>query len=63
MHRGQLCRGRGREYGHGPGFSRPQQRHDRVHYSDCQEPDPDVCDIFLSEHGTTVLHSIHGRIV
>lgn len=48
QHRGQLCRGRsrGRGYGRGRGTDRPPQRHDRVHYPDCQEPDPDVCDIF-----------------
>lgn len=40
QHRGQLCRGCGRGTGRSP------QRHDRVHYPDCQEPDPDVCDIF-----------------
>lgn len=43
-----LRRGRSRGHGYGRGrrADRPPQRHDRVHYSDCQEPDPDVCDIF-----------------
>lgn len=48
QHRGQMRRGlsRGRGYRRGRESGRPPQRHDRVHYSDCQELDPDLCDIF-----------------
>lgn len=35
-----------RGYGRVRGNSRPPQRQDSVHYSDWQEQDPDVCDIF-----------------
>lgn len=42
-----MRRGRSRGYGYGRcrGAGRPPQRHDRMQYSDCEEPNPDVCDI------------------
>lgn len=67
-HRGQLRglrrgRSRGHGYGRGRGADRPPQRHDRVRYSDCQEPDPDVCDIFIRVwYNSATQHSLRNRL-